>query len=103
MTTHRLSTPASPLSRAAFHLRTSATPRIAPPRPPRAPRTLRAAFSATLAVLLLAVLPGNVTAQVVAWGSNFYGETTVPAGALSGVTAIAAGAATPWHSRAMGA
>lgn len=31
------------------------------------------------------------TGMVVAWGDNFHGETTVPAAALTGVTAIAAG------------
>jgi hypothetical protein len=52
--------------------------------------------AATVTMTLTAVndapsfaLPRNVTVQ--AWGSNSSGQTTVPAGALSGVTAISAG------------
>ncbi len=53
--------------------------------------TFTAIFAAIFAALLLLVFPGNVSGQVIAWGSNNFGQTTVPAGAQTGVTAIAGG------------
>ena len=97
-TLHSNTTLAGTLSRAASHLRSSVARRTAPatPRshstlPAIRPAGLRAAFTATLAVLLLAVVPGKMAAQVIGWGDNSFGQTTVPAGAQSGVTAIGAG------------
>ena len=90
-TSHRMSTVPSTLSRASFHLRVSKVTRLGSPRPLGGTRTLCATFSATLAALLLAILPGNAASQVVAWGDNAHGQTTVPAAAQSGVTAISAG------------
>src|SRR5688572_16464093 len=61
-------------------------------RTSRARRILHQLFSVTVGVWLAA---GSVQAatpgSVLVWGDNFWGQTTVPLEAQSGVTAIAAG------------
>ena len=59
-------------------------------RPARSRRPSFAALATLLA--LLAALPAQAQTQVVAWGSNVFGESTAPAG-LSDAVAVAAGGA----------
>ena len=84
-TIHPISTLAGTRSRAAI-------PHSHPALPAVRPAGLRAAFTAIIAaLLLLAAMQGSVRGEIVAWGYNNSGQTTVPAGAHSGVTAIAGG------------